>query len=89
MNLHLIDKWFIEYDKWVNQAERKKELGLEWIQYDKILGVTYHSKHELLLKAEEMSVLHKQEKERYFESLKNRPKEENNFEENVYKIKIK
>lgn len=72
MNLTLIDKWFIEYDKWVNQAERKKELGLEWTQYDKILGITYHNKHELLLKAEEMSVLHRQEKAKYLESLKNR-----------------
>ena len=72
MNLHLIDKWFIEYDKWVNQAERKKELGLEWTQYDKILGITYHNKHELLLKAEEMSALHKQEKAKYLQNLKNR-----------------
>ena len=70
LSLYTIDKWFNEYDKWVNQAERKKELGLEWTQYDKILGVTYHNKHELLLKAEEMSALHKQEKAKYLESLK-------------------
>lgn len=70
MNLHLIDRWFEQYDKWVHQAERKKELGLEWTQYDKILGVTYHHKHELLLKAEEMSNLHKQEKSRMVELMK-------------------
>jgi hypothetical protein len=64
MNLYTIDKWFENYDKWVHQAERKKELGLEWTQYDKILGVTYHNKHELLLKAEEMSNLHKEEEKK-------------------------
>ena len=89
MNLHTIDKWFVEYSKWVDQARRKESLGLEWVQIDKILGVTYHSRLELDLKAEEMSELCKQERARYLESLKNRPKEENNFEENVYKIRIK
>ena len=67
-----IKKWFEQYDKWVNQAERKQELGLEWVQYDKILGVTYHNKHELLLKAEEMSNLHKQEKAKYDAEMKKR-----------------
>ncbi len=62
MNIYTIEQWFKEYDKWVHQAERKKELGLEWVQEDKILGVTYYNKHELLLKAEEMNNLHKQEK---------------------------
>ena len=70
MPIEVINKWFIEYDKWVNQAERKKELGLEWTQYDKILDITYHNKHELLLKAEEMSVLHKKEKSRMLELMK-------------------
>lgn len=72
MNLHLIDEWFKEYDKWVHQAERKKELGLEWVQEDKILGVTYYNKQELLLCAEEMSKLHKIEKAKYLESLRNK-----------------
>lgn len=67
-----IKKWFEQYDKWVNQAERKQELGLEWVQYDKILGVTYHNKHELLLKAEEMSNLYKQEKAKYDAEMKKR-----------------
>lgn len=72
MSLHTIDKWFENYDKWVHQAERKQELGLEWVQYDKILGVTYHNKHELLLKAEEMSSLQKQEKAKYDAEMKKR-----------------
>ena len=64
MNLHLIDKWFENYDKWVNQARRKEFLGKAWVQEDEILGITYHSRLELELKAEEMSDLHKEEEEK-------------------------
>lgn len=58
-----IKKWFEQYDKWVNQAERAERLGLAWEQEDKILKVTYHSLNELDLKAEEMRTLYKEEKE--------------------------
>ena len=74
MNLYLIKKWFKEYDKWVHQAERKEELGLEWVQHDKILGVTYYNKQELLICAEEMSKLQKIEEAKYLESLRNKSK---------------
>ena len=47
-------KWFKEYDKWVNQARRKEALGKAWIQKDKMLGITYHSREELDIRAEEM-----------------------------------
>lgn len=51
-------KWFFEeHDKWVNQANRAKRLGLAWEQEDKLLGVTYHSLNELDLKAEEMKAI--------------------------------
>lgn len=63
MNLDTIKRWFENYDRWVNQARRKEGLGLVWKQEDKILGITYHSREELDLKAEEMEKLHKQEKE--------------------------
>ena len=58
-----IKKWFEQYDKWVNQAERAERLDLAWEQEDKILKVTYHSLNELDLKAEEMRTLYKEEKE--------------------------
>lgn len=70
MNLHLIDRWFEQYDKWVNQAKRKEFLKKDWVQEDKILGITYHSRLELELKAEEMSNLHKQEKAKYDAEMK-------------------
>lgn len=70
MSLHIIDKWFEQYDKWVNQARRKEFLGKDWVQEDKILGITYHSRLELELKAEEMSNLHKQEKAKYDAEMK-------------------
>lgn len=66
------DNWFKKYDKWVHQAERKEELGLEWIQEDDVLGVTYHSKRELLLCAEEMSKQAKLAKTEYLQSLRNK-----------------
>lgn len=59
-----IEKWFERYDKWVHQAERAKRLGIAWQQEDKVLGVIYHSVEELDLKAEEMRMLHKNERER-------------------------
>ena len=71
MSLHTIDKWFECYDKWVNQARRKEFLKKDWVQEDKILGITYHSRLELELEAEEMSNLQKQELQRYKETLKN------------------
>lgn len=72
MNLYQIDKWFVEYSKWVDQARRKESLGKTWVQVDKILGITYHSRLELDLKAEEMSELCNQEKEKYLQALKQR-----------------
>lgn len=57
MNLYRVEQWFVEYSKWIDQARRKESLGKEWVQVDKILGVTYHSRLELDLKAEEMSDL--------------------------------
>jgi hypothetical protein len=65
-------RWFIEYDKWVNQARRKEGLGLAWKQKDKILGITYHSREELDLKAEEMGKLYKEEKAKYDAEMKKR-----------------
>lgn len=67
-----INKWFEQYDKWVNQAERAERLGLAWEQEDKILKVTYHSLNELDLKAEEMRVKYKEELQQYKEMLKSR-----------------
>ena len=67
-----IKKWFEQYDKWVNQAERAERLGLAWEQEDKILKVTYHSLNELDLKAEEMRVKYKEELQQYKEMLKSR-----------------
>lgn len=67
-----IKKWFEQYDKWVNQAERAERLGFAWEQEDKILKVTYHSLNELDLKAEEMRVKYKEELQQYKEMLKNR-----------------
>ena len=67
-----IKKWFEQYDKWVNQARRKEGLGKVWEQEDKILGITYHSREELDLKAEEMSNLYKQEKVKYDAEMKKR-----------------
>ena len=64
MNLHIINEWFKEHDKWVNEVQRANRLGLAWSQYDKLLKVTYHSLEELDLKAEEMRALHNNEKER-------------------------
>jgi hypothetical protein len=72
ISLYNIDRWFIEYDKWVNQARRKEFLGKDWVQEDKILGITYHSRLELELKAEEMSNLHKQEKAKHDAEMKKR-----------------
>jgi hypothetical protein len=72
ISLYNIDRWFIEYDKWVNQARRKEGLGLAWKQEDKILGITYHSREELDLKAEEMSNLYKREKAKYDAEMKKR-----------------
>ena len=65
MNLYRLKIWFIEYDKWVNQARRKEALGKAWAQKDEILGITYHSREELDLKAEEMSDLLKEEEAKY------------------------
>jgi hypothetical protein len=64
MNLHLIDKWFENYDKWVNQAQRANRLGIYWEQEDKILNTTYYSLTDLDLKAEEMKVKYKEEEEK-------------------------
>ena len=72
MNLTLIDKWFENYDKWVNQVQRANRLGLVWSQEDKILGTTYYTLEQLDLKAEEMKVLLKKEKEKYLQSMKQR-----------------
>ena len=72
MHLYQIDKWFENYDKWVNQVQRANRLGLVWSQEDKILGTTYYTLEQLDLKAEEMKVLLKKEKERYLKSMKER-----------------
>jgi hypothetical protein len=64
MNLHLIDKWFEKYDKWVHQAERAERLGRYWEQKDDILGITYYSLVDLDLKAEEMKAKLKEEEEK-------------------------
>lgn len=72
MSLQTIDEWFKEYDKWVNQARRKEFLKKDWVQKDKILGITYHSRLELELKAEEMEKLHKEQLAKYKQSLENR-----------------
>jgi hypothetical protein len=72
ITLYKIGKWFKHYDKWVNQARRKEFLGKDWVQEDKILGITYHSRLELELKAEEMSNLYKQEKAKYDAEMKKR-----------------
>lgn len=72
ISLYDINKWFEQYDKWANQARRKEFLEKDWVQEDKILGITYHSRLELELKAEEMSILHKQEKAKYEAEMKKR-----------------
>ena len=50
-------KWFENHDMWIHQAERKERLGKTWVQKDKMLGITYHSREELDLKAEEMEAI--------------------------------
>ena len=67
-----LNRWFIEHDKWINQARRKERLGLAWEQEDEILGITYHSRLELDLKAEEMSDLLKERKAEYDAKMKSR-----------------
>ena len=64
MFLQQYKNWFEQYDEWIHQAERKERLGKSWVQVDKILGITYHSRMELDLKAEEMEDLYKEEKEK-------------------------
>lgn len=70
MNLHTIDKWFENYDKWVHQAERAERLGLFWSQEDKILKKTYYSLTDLDLEAENMKTLYKVQLDKYRQSLK-------------------
>ena len=71
MHIQTIEKWFENYDKWVHQAERAQRLGFVWEQEDRLLGVTYHSIEELDLKAEEMRVKYKEEKDRLSAILRN------------------
>ena len=71
MHIQTIEKWFENYDKWVHQAERAQRLGFVWEQEDRLLGVTYHSIEELDLKAEEMRVKYKEEKNRLSAILRN------------------
>jgi hypothetical protein len=70
MNLHTIDKWFENYDKWIHQAERAERLGIAWEQEDKLLNVTYHSVDDLDVCAEEMRKQYKLEKEQYLQNLR-------------------
>lgn len=65
-----INKWFENYDKWVHQAERAERLGIAWEQEDEMLKVTYHSRDDLDVCAEEMRKQYKIKKEQYLQNLR-------------------
>lgn len=74
MTLELIKLWFKNHDRWVNEVNRAKRLGIPWEQKDEILGVTHYTLDDLDTCAEEMAKLHRQRKQEISEILKNKSK---------------